>query len=225
MNYYNLGAVNQWRKNVTYVTKDNQGLITCKLCNVGPMHINNAKSHFNGSPHAKKFMLIKNRQEKEQDQKKRIQVAESLQPRIDRLGNSKWKRHLQSRLYLYILSPNTGHLTYIRIERDLAEYEQIQMEFTSAVEANVIQWDEDGNLIPRSVERSATLRQQSDDIETCPICIEPVERNPRVSIVIGKCGHKVCLDCVMSRVDANSGTSLDRSKWDCPLCRVSLREP
>lgn len=52
-----LEDINQWN-DVNHVVLNENGHITCLVCNAGPMPTNNASSHFNGQSHEKKYRYM-----------------------------------------------------------------------------------------------------------------------------------------------------------------------
>lgn len=48
--------------------------------------------------------------------------------------------------------------------------------------------------------------------EKCPICLNNIEKK---NIVVTKCAHKFCFDCLMKSCDV---------KNECPLCRMKIDE-
>ena len=114
MFYYDLRKINQW-ENADYISRDNEGLIKCKLCNSRFMDKDMAAYHFNGSGHARNFWLIQEEQDEEHRQQCRIRTARLLQCRVDQLGYSRWKHHIQSLLYLYIFPKTDNTTEYITV--------------------------------------------------------------------------------------------------------------
>lgn len=73
---------------INYVIRDDQGIVTCLLCNTGSMRDDkHIKQHFNGRRYLNNF----------------LNEAKDCKPRIDVLGFKPWKHHVQSSLFTAII--------------------------------------------------------------------------------------------------------------------------
>jgi hypothetical protein len=82
--------------------------------------------------------------------------------------------------------------------------------WTGDLRATELVGEEEGSSVLASADATPDTETQVTESDTCPICMENLEKT---NCCITSCGHQFCLECIIKH---------SNTKSDCPLCRGNL---